>query len=176
MGCFSYMFLHWCCQSVGWGHWKTFTGLAVTNSHKHNIEHVRPFSHCQDNCRGEMVSTGTLSKHNPSTSQSRSEIKTYPSSQQCFDSVREMVEVQKMWGAGQRRRDQDRLRSRLRLRHGGRKTDRGTERVSRVADCRADGSWYGGSSGQASSVPSRPPGATQNSHPNTLRCFAWERH
>lgn len=46
-------FLHWCCQSLGWRHWETFTGLAVANSHKHNIECVVPFSHCQDNCRGE---------------------------------------------------------------------------------------------------------------------------
>lgn len=56
----------------------------------------------------------------------------------------------------------------------------GTERLSRVAECRADGSWYGWSSGQASAVPCRPPGADQNSHPNTLHCFSekapWSYH
>lgn len=58
---------------------------------------------------------------------------------------------------------------------GGRKTDRGIERVSRVAECRADGFWYGRSSGPASAVPNRLPGA-QNSHPDTLHSFAQAPH
>lgn len=90
----------------------------------------------------------------------------------CWD----VVVLQKMRGRGQRLGDRDRLSSRLRQKDGGRKTDRGIERVSRVAECRADGSWYGRSSGQASAVPSRPPGATQNSHPNILLSFSRELH
>lgn len=54
--------------------------------------------------------------------------------------------------------------------------DRGIARVSRVAECRADGSWYGRSSGPASAVPRRPPGASLNSHPNTLHRFSQEPH
>lgn len=73
-----------CSLLLGWRHWGTFTGLTVANSYKHNIECVVAFSHCQHNYRGKMVNNGSLSKHKSSTAQSLSEIKMYPSSQQCL--------------------------------------------------------------------------------------------
>lgn len=76
--------LHRCSLLLGWRHWGTFTGLTVANSYKHNIECVVAFSHCQHNYRGKMVNNGSLSKHKSSTAQSLSEIKMYPSSQQCL--------------------------------------------------------------------------------------------
>lgn len=106
-----------------------------------------------------MVSSEALSKHQPD--RSLSEIKMYPSSQQGFDS--DYVEI--LWDCRKTVRPRQ-TEEHTEIERWGRKTDRRIERVSRMADCRADRSWYGRSSRQASSVPSRPPWAAKYSHPN----------
>lgn len=96
----------------------------------------------------------------------------FPSSQQCLHSA--SVATWRKLGEADRGRETETDWAADWDRKMG--AGRRIERVSRVAECRADGSWYGRSSGQASAVPSRPPVATQNSHPNTLHSFSQELH
>lgn len=161
---------------MGWRHWETFTGLAVANGRKHNIECVIALSRCQNNF--ERNGQPWRSLQTAYQLVSLLELKTQPSCQLCLDSA--SAETRDYWGRSKGRgrswEDRDRLSSRLRQEDRAERQIEGVERVSRVAECRADGSWYGRSSGQASAVPCRPPGATLNSHPNILHCFSQQLH
>lgn len=138
-----------------------FAGLAVAKSHKHNIESVTPLNSCQHR-RGDWSAVKIFHKHGRPATRLPWESKMCPWSQQCSCDWGFVWYCRFFFGERASGRETETDWTADWSRKTGAETQ--IESMSGVAKCRADGSWYGRGSGQASAVPSRPHGGGPRIH------------